>query len=284
MSRIAGCASPPAPILFALALAALLPGAHAAGPAELPVFDAHIHYSHDTREALSVPDAVAILRRAGVRRALVSSSDDEGTQALLRGAPDLVLPALRPYRRRGDIGSWTRDESIVAYVEERLSRHRYVALGEFHVYGADAELPVVRRMVELARERGMVLHVHSDADAVERIFRQDPGARVLWAHAGFDQPENVRRMLRRYRNLWCDLSWRTDYAPDGRLRPEWRALLLEFPGRFLLGTDTPTAERWRYVVEHARLARKWLSELPREVAEAIAWRNGELLFGSELKP
>jgi hypothetical protein len=252
--------------------------------AELPIFDAHIHYSHDTREALPVEEAIAILRRAGVRRALVSSSDDEGTQALYRAAPDLVIPELRPYRRREDIARWTRDESVIVYVEERLKRYRYVAIGEFHVYGADADLPVVRRMVELARERRLFLHVHSDAEAIERIFRQDPEARVLWAHAGFDQPENLRRMLHRYPNLWCELSWRTDYAPGGRLRPEWRRLLLEFPDRFMVGTDTPSAERWRYVIEHARLARKWLSELPPEVAEKIAWRTGEALFGSKLEP
>ena len=81
-----------------------------------------------------------------------------------------------------------RDESIIPYVEERLKRYRYVAIGEFHVFGADADLPVVRRMVQLARERKIFIHIHSDADAVERVFKQDPGARVLWAHAGFRQP------------------------------------------------------------------------------------------------
>lgn len=38
-------------------------------------------------------------------------------------------------------------------------------------------------------------------------------------------------------------------------------------------------QRFRYViVEHARLARSWLSELPRDIAEKIAWRTGEALF------
>ena len=250
-----------------------------AGAAELPIFDAHIHYSHDTHDVLPPKTAIAILRKAGVRRALVSSSNDDGTQALYQEAPDLIIPELRPYRVRSDLSTWARDESVVSYVEERLKRYRYVAIGEFHVYGADADLPVVRRMVQLARERKLFLHVHSDADAVVRIFRQDPGARVLWAHAGFAPPDKVLEMLRRYKNLWCDLSWRTDHAPGGKLNPEWRPLFLEMPDRFMVGTDTPSPERWEYIVEHARLARSWLSELPPDVAEKIAWRNGETIFG-----
>ncbi|HEY7744476.1 MAG TPA: amidohydrolase family protein [Burkholderiales bacterium] len=258
-------------------LALLLPPL--ANASDLPIFDAHIHYSHDTRDALPAKAAIEILRKAGVRRALVSSSDDDGTQALYREAPDLIIPELRPYRVRSDLGTWTRDRFIIPYVEDRLKRYRYVAIGEFHVYGADAELPVVRHMVQLAREHKLLLHVHSDAEAVERIFKQDPGARILWAHAGFAPPATVREMLRRYRNLWCDLSWRTDHAPGGKLNPEWRPLFLELPERFMVGTDTPSPEHWERIAEHARLARSWLSELPADVAEKIAWRNGEALFG-----
>jgi hypothetical protein len=87
-------------------------------------------------------------------------------------------------------------------------------------------------------------------------------------------------MLRRHPSLWCDLAFRTDHAPGGELDPEWRALFLEFPDRFMVGSDTFTPERWPYVVEHAKLARRWLAQLPRDVAERIAWRNGEALFAA----
>jgi hypothetical protein len=46
----------------------------------LPIFDAHLHYSHDAWERLPPKDAVALLRQAGLKRAMVSSSSDEGTQ------------------------------------------------------------------------------------------------------------------------------------------------------------------------------------------------------------
>lgn len=250
--------------------------------ATLPIFDAHLHYSHDAWERLPPKEAVALMRQAGLRRAMVSSSSDDGTQKLHAEAPDLVLPVLRPYRTRNEIGTWLRDDSVIAHLESRLARFRYVAIGEYHVSGEDADLPVVRRVVQLARERRLALHSHSDADAVDRQFKQDPAARILWAHSGFDLPANVRAMLRRHRNLWCDLAFRSDHAlvdgQRGRVEPAWRDAFLEFPDRFMVGTDTFTPERWFYVGEHARWSRMWLADLPREVAEAIAWRNGERLF------
>ncbi len=244
---------------------------------ELRLVDAHIHYSHDAWETVPPEDAVGILRNAGVKQALVSSSSDEGTQRLYDVAPDLVVPVLRPYRRRGETSTWMRDETVIAHVEARLAEHRYAGIGEFHVYGADADLPVVRRLVELARAKGLFLHVHSDAKAVRRIFAQDPEARILWAHAGFDTPENIGGLLASYTTLWCDLSFRGEVAADGEVDAVWRQLFLDFPDRFLIGTDTYTPERWQEVADHARWARRWLSTLPTEVAQRIASRNAEVL-------
>jgi len=255
----------------------LLVLAPAAGPAaaELPIFDAHVHFSHDAADQIAVQDAVAILRKAGLKGALVSSSNDEGTQKLYEAAPDIVVPELRPYRRRGEIGSWVRDPTVIEYLETRLERYRYVAIGEFHLYGADADLPVPRRMVELARQHDLMLHAHSDAEAVERLFAQWPQARILWAHSGFDAPAKVREMLRKHQNLWADLAFRTDQASGGKVDAEWRKAFEEFPDRFMVGTDTFTPERWYFIGEHAEWSREWLKDLPPALAERIAWKNGE---------
>jgi hypothetical protein len=265
-----------------LGLGAMLSIAVAAGAAELPIFDAHLHYSHDALDVLPTEQALALLRKAGVRKGMVSSSDDEGTQRLYRAAPELIVPELRPYRLRSDIGTWVRDEGIVRYVEERLRKHKYVAIGEFHLFGADADLPVPRRMVELAKQYGLLLHAHSDADAIERLFAQDPDAYILWAHAGFERPERVRELLRKHRRLWADLAFRTDHGSGGKPPPEWREAFLEFPDRFMVGTDTYVAERWHYVPEHAEWSRRWLSDLPPDVAERIAYRNGEAMIATIL--
>jgi predicted TIM-barrel fold metal-dependent hydrolase len=247
---------------------------------ELPIFDAHLHYSHDAWELVPVEQAIAILRKSGLKRALISSAGDEGQQRLYRAAPDLVIPVLRPYRSRGETGTWFRDETVVPYLEKKLKENRYAAIGEYHIYGADVDLPVPRRMIELARKHKLFLHSHSDADAIDRQFKQWPQARILWAHSGFDRPERVAEMLRKHKNLWCDLAFRTDHGSGGKVDPAWRAVFLEFPERFMVGTDSYTPERWHYIPEHADWSRKWLADLPREVAERIAWKNGESLFGS----
>ncbi|HTT10947.1 MAG TPA: amidohydrolase family protein [Burkholderiaceae bacterium] len=262
--------------LFCLAFALL--GVGAVGAAELPIFDAHVHYSQDAWESVPPKIAIDLLRKAGIRRALVSNSKDAGNQMLIAEAPDLILSSLRPYRARGEISTWVRNETVIRHLEERLAKYRYVAIGEYHLYGADADLPVPRRMIELAKQHELVLHSHSDADAIEREFRQWPAARILRAHSGFDAPARIREMLRKYPNLWCDLAFRTDHAPGGQLDADWRALFTEFPDRFTVGTDTFTPERWPYIVEHAKYSRQWLAQLPAPIAERIAWRDGETLF------
>ena len=249
----------------------------------MPIFDAHLHYSHDAWETLPPKDAIALLRKAGLKRAMVSSSSDEGTQMLYAEAPDLIIPSLRPYRMRGELSTWMHDDSVVAMLEQRLAKYRYAAIGEYHIYGKDADLPVMRKVVGLAKKHRIFLHSHSDADAIERQFQQDPSARILWAHSGFDAPDKVGAMLGRYPNLWCDLAFRSDHAVMGRIDPNWRKTFIAYPERFVVGTDTFTPERWYYIGEHANWTRTWLTGLPTDVAERIAYRNGEALFASLLK-
>lgn len=260
-------------------LCALLVGGAARADQEMPIFDAHLHYSHDAWELVPPQGFIDILKKANIRRALVSSSNNEGTRMLQEKAPQMIVPELRPYRSRGELSTWAKDPTVVPFLEDLLSKRKYVAIGEFHIFGNDADLPNMRRVVALAKQYGLFLHSHSDSAAVEWHFKQDPDARVLWAHSGFENPENVRAMLRKYKNLWCDLAFLTSHASSGKVNPAWRAVFLEFPDRFMVGTDSFTPERLHYIVEHARWSRQWLADLPKEVAEQIGYKNGERLFG-----
>ena len=262
-----------------LSLVFLVAFAGQAQAKDLPLFDAHIHYSHDAVIQVPPEQAAKILREAGVTKALVSSSDDDGTQKLVAAAPEIVVPSLRPYRRRGEIGSWMHDPTVIDYVEDRLARFEYKALGEFHAFGDDIETPVLQRMIALAKHHNLLLHAHSDADAVERIFKTWPGARVLWAHSGFDSPGKVRDTLRRHKNLWSDLAFRSDQASGKQVDEQWLAAFEEFPDRFMIGTDTFAPERWYYIKDHADYSRGWLASLPKPLAENIAYKNAENMLG-----
>ena len=98
------------------------------------------------------------------------------------------------------------------------------------------------------------------------------------ADLAVDLRNQVREMLRKHKNLWCDLAFRSDQGPGGKVPAEWRAAFTEFPDRFMIGTDTYTPERWHYIVEHASWSRAWLADLPAPLAERIAHRNAEALF------
>lgn len=264
-------------ILYYLKAVALLVTASvvitAAHAESLPISDAHLHYSHDSVELTPPERVIEIMREANLKLALVSSSDDQGTQLLVDLAPDLIVPGLRPYTKRGQSGTWFKDQDNLDYVEGLISKYQYATIGEFHLYGEDADLEIPRRIVELAAEHNLILHAHSDAEAVERLLAQNSSVKVLWAHAGFDDPEFVSSMLTKHDRLWADLAFRSEVGSGGQLSAEWRALFDAHPDRIMLGTDTFTPERMYYIPEHAAGARVWLATLPKELAENIAWKN-----------
>jgi len=245
---------------------------------DLPIFDAHMHYSHDAVLQIPPDQIVKILRDAGIKKALVSSSDDDGTQKLKAAAPDIIVPALRPYRQRGETGTWMHDPAIIDYLEERLAKFNYEAIGEFHAFGDDIKTDVVQRMIALARERNLLLHHHGDRQALDLIFASWPEARVLWAHSGFDRPDEVADALETYPRLWADLAYRSDMSNAQGLAPDWRKTFAAYPDRFMVGTDTFAPERWYYVGPHADYTRRWLSDLPAGIARKIAYENAETML------
>jgi len=56
-------------------------------------------------------------------------------------------------------------------------------------------------------------------------------------------------------------------------------LVLDFPNRFLIGSDTWINQRWAYYEDTMSSYRTWLGGLPLDVANKVAWQNGAALFG-----
>ncbi len=256
-----------------------------AGPAlaqDLPIFDAHIHYNRSAWESLSPETVLFILNRAGVDRALVSSTPDDGTLLLHETAPGRIVPFLHPYRSDADVAAWTRDPSVLDYVEERLERGIYRGIGEFHLGPGDAASPVVVGIHRMAARQGLFLHAHTDDVAVEELLQLKPEVPILWAHAGMSaSADTVGRLLERYQTLWVELSLRFDVAPGGTLDPAWRSLFLRFPDRFMVGTDTWVNAQWQRLPGIIGRFRVWLRQLPPDVAKQIASENAERLFGGQ---
>jgi hypothetical protein len=259
------------------ALSVLAVGA-ARGAEDLPITDTHLHYSLNSRQEYAPAAILVLLDQAGVRRAFVSSTPDDGTVVLYEAAPARIVPVLRPYRQPGELASWHQDPTVVPYLEQRLARPIYRGIGEFHLSGADARGPVVRQVAELAARQGLFLHCHCDVEAAEILVGLVPGVRVLWAHAGMSAgPDQVRRLVEASRNLFVELALRSDVAPGGRLDPAWRDLFLRHPDRFMVGTDTWVPSRWATFADTQVETRAWLRQLPPDVARRLAFENAESL-------
>ena len=274
-----------------LALAQSAPASSAA-PYAGPIFDAHLHYNVEASERYPVADVLARMQRSGVRAIVANSRPNDGTKALAaardetRRAGVTVVPFVRLYRNRADYTGWHADPTIVEMVERELAAGTaagpYRGLGEFHLYdSANADGPTARRLMQLAEQRRLVVLAHVDDVAIERLLAHAPSARLVWAHTGIGGVpiERVRALLERHPTLVGELSYRPGLTDgDGGLAPEWRALMLAMPERFVVGSDTWINARWDDYEALMRQARRWLGELPAPVAERIGWENAAELF------
>ena len=284
-------------LLRAAGLAAVLAhGAAAQTPPPAyggPLFDAHLHYNDEAQAPHPLADVLGRLQRSGVRAVLANSRPNDGTrslataQAQAAAAGVTIVPFVRLYRNRADYQGWFDDESIHAMVLQELERGTpagpYRGLGEFHLYdSANADGRVARQLMQLAEQRELVVLAHCDDVAVERLLAHAPRARLIWAHTGIGgvPAPRVRELLRRHPTLLGELSYRPGLTDgNGRLSTEWKALLLEFPERFLVGSDTWINARWQGYETLMREARGWLGDLPPAAARRIGWDNGARLFG-----
>ena len=262
-------------------------GAHAQQPYTGPIFDAHLHYNDDAVARYPVAEVFELFRKNGVRSILANSRPNDGTRALYEAAkrsPAVgvqVVPVIRVYRNREDYGTWFNNPDILRMIVEEEKRGYYKGVGEFHVSGKSADTRVLKDIVDFAVSKGLVLHAHCDEEALEILFAHNPRAKIIWAHTGFSTPlARVEELLRKYPELRGELSYRSDVAEQGHLSAGWKALFTRHPTRFVVGSDTWVTQRWESYSSIVKSYRDWLGELPRDVAERIAWRNASELLSS----
>jgi hypothetical protein len=276
------------------------PAAPAARPSyDGPLFDTHLHYNQEAWDGNSGPyppaEALARMQRNNVKAIVANSRPNAGTQTLAaaketREAGVRVVPFVRLYRNRDDYGNWFRDDTIHDMVQAELARGTpsgpYRGLGEFHLYdSANADGPVARKLIALAERQKLAVLAHVDDEAIDLLMANAPSKgqslRLIWAHTGIGGAPiaRVQALLERYPLLMGELSYRPGLTCEGgTLCPEWRALVLKYPGRFLVGSDTWVNQRWSAYDEIMRGYRVWLGDLPPDVAQRIAWGNAAALF------
>ena len=292
----------PAPAGRALAAIVLIASGVIAQAADYtgPLFDTHLHYNQEAWDGNTGPfpptEALARMQRNGVKAIVANSRPNAGTQTLAaaretREAGVTVVPFVRLYRNRDDYTSWFRDETIYEMVQTELARGTasgpYRGIGEFHLYeSANANGPVAKKLIVLAEQKQLAVLAHVDDVAIDLLMANAPSKgralRLIWAHTGIGGAPvaRVRALLERYPLLMGELSYRPGLTcADGKLCPEWRELILQYPERFLVGSDTWVNQRWSSYDELMQGYRAWLGDLPSAVAQRIAWDNAAGLFG-----
>jgi hypothetical protein len=280
-------------VLVAVAVAA---GAVQAAEYAGPLFDAHLHYNDEAQSPHPLPDVLSRMQRNGVRAIVANSRPNDGTMALAaspltRQARVTVVPFVRLYRNRADYESWSRDESIYEMVLAELARGTaagpFRGLGEFHLYDSgNANGAVAKKLMALAEEKSLAVLAHVDDVAIDLLMANTPSrgqkVRLIWAHTGIGGAPAARvdQLFAKYPLLMGELSYRPGLTCEGgKLCPEWRDLLLKYPTRFMIGSDTWVNQRWQYYDELMKGYRLWLGDLPADAARKIAWENGAGLFG-----
>lgn len=279
-------------LLGAMVIAAPALAADYAGP----LFDAHLHYNAEAQAPHPLPDILARMERSGVRAIVANSRPNAGTHALASSALTkhagvTVVPFVRLYRTRADYDNWFRDPTIARMVQDELAKGTaagpFRGIGEFHLYdSANANGPVAKQLMALADEKSLAVLAHVDDAAIDLLMANTPSrgrnVRLVWAHTGIGGAPVARvdALLARYPRLMGELSYRPGLTCEGgKLCPEWRALILKYPDRFLIGSDTWVNERWDSYEEIMKRYRAWLGDLPPAVAQAVGWDNAATVFG-----
>jgi hypothetical protein len=278
----------------------------------LPLIDLHFHPDSAWGSGLA-----ALFDRLGIR--LAGNGGSAPDEALLaeaqRSDGRLIVFAggsqVRQLVSRYGQSAWSVNapevERFLAELAEKLRGGAFRGIGELHVnnrmsnlpnttpFRFPADSPLMQRLWRLSAAHGVVVSVHMDAEPesvaeMERLLASDRRATWLWAHTGhYAEPALVRRLLAEHPNLYCELSYRVSISPSrtalamdsaGRIREEWRALIEDYPERFVLGTDIGFASPPLYS-QHIAFWRLILAQLSPETAANLAFRNAERLLGDK---
>jgi predicted TIM-barrel fold metal-dependent hydrolase len=239
-------------------LALVLGGCAGAPPARLALFDSHVHLN-------DVAMQLALMDEYGIERAVVFWGRKSDNDTILEAAakhPGRFVPFASISPERGMYRAlWARDDPLlVAQLARLLDTGRYRGIGEISVVHAESagfaatdfslDSGAMQAIMGLARVHRIPVMLHCETTRLaqfESLLAAHREVAVIWAHGGYTDAREARRMLEAHPNLYYELSARTwprhprsaDYpiVRDGAVMPEWLDLIESMPRRFLVGTD-----------------------------------------------
>jgi hypothetical protein len=171
---------------------------------------------------------------------------------------------------------------------------------DLHMDATENEMPVPPRF----KDGDNPPTLPSTIDALRRLLKHNPKAKVVWAHGGSDPlgsmtPALVGKLLDEHLNLYVSLRVVGGRAPMlnklldfGDIVTEWVVVLKRHPDRFVIGSDSffaspnlrgsgPGIRFGKRNVPKLRATKHFLSLLPPNVARKIARDNAVRIYGLE---
>ncbi|MBL6932161.1 MAG: amidohydrolase family protein [Rhodospirillales bacterium] len=275
---------------------------------DLPIIDAHSQIDQFVDQSTMV----SLLDKAGVSRVILTARgrvSAEQIASLARNNPDRIVASVRtkgiPYVN--DMPGYYK------LLNKQLAMPEFRAMAELILWhGAKgnkvpkwvmkADSPPVQAALQAAYEKGWpaVLHYEFRAagkeskdlmDELEGLLRARPAHPFVLTHMGQLNASEVRRLIASFANIYFIPAWSNSITKTLSRQPwvnlfngkqladDWKALIIGYPDRFILGFDNVFKEHWGDLyVRQVRLWRKALAELPDGVAHAVAHGNAERLW------
>jgi hypothetical protein len=266
------------------------------------LFDAHAHLSNRSQPGSAYED----LKAAGFEKAILFA-DISRADAITEVGNGLFLVFADPFKRKKvKIASRTKEvryqfsSKRLAKIEDQLKTGTVGGFGEIYFrlgwapfapdgISTDIHSDGARKLLAVAKSYNATVHIHLDsehADALKELLATNPEIRFVLAHCGFFKPSELSALLDKYPNLYAEISLvfnpyveRFANLPsnNGKLRPDWKALLVHHADRLMIGTDY-TGRRAEQLPKLATYYRRVLGLLPTAVADKIAHGNFRRLF------
>jgi len=283
-----------------------------------PLFDAMAQMDEtvEMTSALEQVRAAGVGKIALFARSRNRLGENEAAVARLATAfPDLViLGAPKYFLLRRDLSPEFIDATIEGvqskgykFVGEILYTHGDKDHGEQTSSGerqVDPSAPGTARLLDMLAPYKVPVMTHWEVYEWERdwprfhaLYGAYPDQIFIGPHMLFASPAQAREVLSAHPNVWMTVSKKEkeqEALSDpvkaarlgekminscGQLKNGWAKVLTDFSDRLMFATDAHKLSRWDEYAKPVALWRGILGQLPPDVAERIAFRNAERLYG-----
>ena len=258
--------------------------------------DSHVHFTWQQDET-TAEEVVKILEEANAGLVIISGTPTDLALEVKKVGGDRIIPFFSPYIHATGRRDWFRSDDVIKKAKADLEKGLYFGIGEVHFmegFKPRTDNKIFLQLLDLARQYHLPVLIHIDSSNEIRFLdlcRNNPDLNLIFAHAGgILKPVHIRKILEKCENAWIEFSardpWRYGHITndDHTLLTGWKKLVLDYPDRFITGTDPVWSvtrgvtwdqpdEGWTHYDELLKFHWTWLNDLPEDVRRKVSWEN-----------